>query len=130
MKDSALDVDKIHYRLDFFKDAYKTLLIVSGGSIIVIVTFFQRMNGDISKKNYLIFGISCLVFAMLSQLLIPLLNIISSGLYWDALNHESEPDYKLSQSFGRTSGSLLIIGTIFAMVGLTALAIFAMSNIH
>jgi hypothetical protein len=121
--------DKPTFRAPFFRDLHKTLLTVSSGALIAVVTFVQSLEQDLTSRSIFFTGFAFLVASIVLQLLIPLLNVISAGLYWNGEINQSEEDAHQAQFWGRTSGNILILSILSTIIGIVLLAFFAGHNI-
>lgn len=124
-----MDQDKPTFRSQFFKDLYRTTLLVTSGAVVSSVTFIENLQTKIVAKPLFFAGFTFLVLSIVFQMFIPLLNVMASNHYWHAVQEGNEEAGIQSDKIGKRSGKLIITSIVCTMIGVVLLAIFAGVNI-
>ena len=120
---------KPDFRAPFFRDLYKTLLTVSGGTAVATVTFAQHLKPTIEAKGEFYLGFSFLAISIVLQLLIPFLNVIGAGFYWDGEKNQTEEDSRRAHQWGKFAGALIMLSLFLTIVSIGLLGTFVGQNI-
>lgn len=127
----TMDKDnKPESRIEYFQSYLNQFILISWGSIVALLAFISNKQNP-EHMILASIGVTSLVLAVLSSLLILFLNYIAHGFFWDYKNSNAKDDisYNNANRLGKIMSAAVVISLfIFLPVGLISSVLFALFN--